>query len=141
MKTKILNLLVIATIMLSITSCSKYEEGPVISLRSKTERVANTWVIEKAYDGGEDVTDNYDEYIIQFLSNGQSSLAAIYELGNIQFEYETDGTWEFDNNKEKIIVDYENDDADGTYLILKLYEEELWLIQQGSGVELRLRPM
>ena len=125
---------------LTFASCKKYEEGPAISLRSKKERVANTWQIEKAYNNGEDVTDEYDEYTVKFTKAGDAELAALYSFGDFSFEYETDGTWAFQNNAEELAVDYENDDADRTYQILKLTEDELWVREKGGEDELHLMP-
>lgn len=120
-------------------SCKKYEEGPALSLRSKKERVANTWEIEKAYDDGEDVTDSYDQFELQLLNNGEATLAAIYTYGDFTFEAETNGDWSFENNKEELRLDFEDDDADRTYQILRLKEDELWLREKGDDVELRLK--
>lgn len=102
---------------LFFVSCKKYEEGPALSLRSKKERVANTWKIDKAYDDGEDVTENYDQFELQMLNNNEATLVAIYTYGDFTFEYETNGDWSFDNNKESLVLDFEDDDADETYQI------------------------
>lgn len=124
----------------SLVSCSKYEEGPAISLRSKKERVANTWKIDKAYRNGEDVTEDYDQYTLKLTKDGDASLAALFASGNLSFEYETDGTWKFENSKEVLNLDFEDDDADAKYQILKLKEDELWLREQGGEDELHLKP-
>ena len=37
-----------------LTDCKKYDEGPLISLRTKKARLAGDWKIEKIlYDGGD----------------------------------------------------------------------------------------
>jgi hypothetical protein len=125
---------------ITFASCKKYEEGPVISLRSKKERVANTWQIEVAYNDGEDVTEEYDEYTVKFTKDGDAELAALYSWGGFSYEYETNGTWSFMNNSEELEVDYEDDDADEVYQILKLEEDELWLRVKGEEDELHLMP-
>lgn len=127
-------------VALTFTSCKKYEDGPAVSLIPKKERVANTWQIEQAWNDGEDVTDNYDQYELQMLTDGDARLVAIYTWGDLTFEYETDGTWNFENNKEEIKLDFEDDDADNTYQILRLKETELWLREKGGEVELHLMP-
>lgn len=126
--------------IMTISSCKKYEDGPLISLRSKTERIANTWQIEKAIEDGEDITDQYDQYELQLFSDGDARLVAIYTLADFTFEYETNGTWDFSDDKEELELDMENDDADKTYQILRLKEKELWLREKGEDVELRLEP-
>ena len=122
------------------TSCKKYEEGPFISFRSKKERVANTWKIDKAYENGQETTGSYDQYRLYMSKDGDASLTSIYSTSNFTAEFETDGTWMFVNNKENIQFDYQDDDADETYQILKLKENELWLREKGGEVELRLVP-
>lgn len=123
-----------------LTSCNKYEDGPAFSLRSKTARIANTWQVDKAYEDAEDVTDQYDQYELQMFSNGDARLAALYTFGDFTFEFETDGTWEFENNAEDLALDFDNDDADRTYEILRLKEDELWLKAKGGSTELHLEP-
>jgi len=134
----IIGISVIAT--MALAACKKYEEGPVISLRSKKERVANVWQIGSAYNNGEDVSDQYEEYTVKFTKDGDAELAALYSFGDFSYEYETDGTWEFENNAENLEVDYQDDDADETYQILKLEEEALWLRVKGEEDELHLIP-
>ena len=141
MKSAIKNLSIpILALTLSITSCKKYEEGPMISLRSKKERMANTWKVVKATDDGKDITSSYDQYDLQMLTDGDASIAAIYTIGDISFEFETNGTWDFNDNKEELELDMENDKADLAYNILKLKEDELWLREKGTAVELHLEP-
>lgn len=129
-----------AAVMLSTASCSKYEEGPAISLRSKKARVANTWKIESAYRNGNDVTADYDQYQLQMTTNGDAKLVALYTSGNFTVEYETDGTWKFSDDKETLVLDFNNDDADTRYQILRLKEKELWLREEGGEDELHLVP-
>ena len=125
---------------IGLSSCSKYEDGPAFSLRSKKERIANTWRVEKAMDNGSDVTSSFDQYELEMLSDGKASLAALYTLGDLTFEFETNGTWSLENNNEDLRLDFENDAADETYEILRLKEDELWLREKGGSLELQLIP-
>ncbi|HQV52864.1 MAG: hypothetical protein IPI00_15500 [Flavobacteriales bacterium] len=131
-------LLLAFTVTLLATSCKKYDDGPMFSLRSKTERISNTWRVDKATNGGNDVTSSFDQYELQLLSNGDATLAALYSLGSLSFEFETTGTWSFEDSKEDLRLDFENDAADRTYEILRLKEDELWLQDNGGGLELHL---
>lgn len=125
--------------LIVLPSCSKYDEGPGVSLRSKKERVANTWEIEKAMRNGEDVTSDYDEYTLRTTKDGDAELAALYSSGSFSFEYETQGTWMFTDDKESLMLDFENDDADRNYQILRLAEDEMWLREIGGEDELHLK--
>ncbi len=133
-------LILVAAATLLATGCKKYEDGPFLSLRSKTERIANTWRIEEAKDNGNDVTSSFDQYELQLLQNGDATLAALYNLGDLSFEFQTSGTWSFQNKKEDLRLDFENNAADATYQILRLKEEELWLKEKGGNLELHLVP-
>lgn len=122
------------------TACNKYEDGPAFSLRTRTARVANIWVIDRAYQNGEEVTDSYEQYELALQKDGDAELAAIYQWGNFYFEGTTTGRWTFENKQENLRLDFEDDRADETYTILRLAEEELWLYDANDDLELRLRP-
>ena len=122
------------------TGCGKYEDGPDLSLRPRKERVANTWRVESATNGGEDVTGSFDQYELQMLRDGAATLAALYQIGDLSFEFQTNGTWELVNKDEDLRLDFENDAADETWEILRLKEKELWLREKDGGLELHLVP-
>lgn len=124
-----------------LSSCSKYEDGPAFSLRSKEERISNTWRVDKAMENGSDVTSSFDQYELQMLRDGAATLAALYSLGDLTFEFETTGTWTFENSSEDLRLDFENDAADRTYEIMRLKEKELWLREKGGSLELYLKPV
>lgn len=123
-----------------MTSCKKYDDGPTISLRSRSERVANNWRVDGATDNGNDVTNSFQRYEVSFTKGGDATLVAHYSFIGIDYDYSTSGTWSFESSDEKIRVDYQNDAADATYLILRLKEKELWLKQEGTNLELHLVP-
>ena len=123
-----------------ISSCKKYEDGPMVSLKSRKERVANTWVIDKALRNNEDVTKSYDNFILTLSKDGDAKLVYSSSFLGVDYSVDTDGTWEFQNKDEKIAMDFKADDADNTYTILKLKEDELWLRETGGEDELHLKP-
>lgn len=136
MKTKKILLSVLSIAVLSVTACKKYQEGPVISLHSKTERVANNWKVGQALDKGNDVTSSYTKYDLDLAKNGSASLTAKYKFLGSDYAFTTKGTWVFVSNKDKISFDFDNNDADGVYQILKLKENEMWLKSDGGTLEL-----
>lgn len=129
----------LALLPLFMASCSKYEEGPMLSLRSPSERVANTWEVEEAMANGEDVTSSFDHYELQLSKDGDVELDAEYLVFGQTFKTNTDGTWEFTNDNNNLRLDLEGDDWDITYQILKLTEKEMKLREQGEDLELTLR--
>lgn len=126
-------------LVLLLGSCKKYDEGPAISLTSRKERVANTWTIDRAIADGNDVTSDYDNYVLTLTSGGSATLVATYTVFGVNFAGQTNGTWAFQNNDEEIVLDFENDSADGTYQIRRLTEKELWIHKVGDDLELRLK--
>lgn len=139
MKTLRIQLLSLLTLAFLVSSCKKYEDGPVVSLVPKKDRVTNFWEVEKAYENGDDVTTSYEQYELDLRNDNSATLKARYEGGAGAVVFETDGTWEFQNKKADLYLDYENDEADETYIILRLTKDELWLLSKGDDVELRLR--
>ncbi|HEX8547064.1 MAG TPA: hypothetical protein VF691_08900 [Cytophagaceae bacterium] len=139
MKTnKIFLLLIVITSLFS--ACRKYDEGPAISVRSRKERIANNWKIDKAYSNGNDVTQYYTAYDLEFTKGGDAKLIANFNIGGTVFSFDSKGTWSFEDNDEKLRLDLENNLADKTYNILKLEEKELWLKTVGGEDELHLKP-
>ncbi|TXC81666.1 lipocalin family protein [Luteibaculum oceani] len=140
MKTLNKNLIYLLAFTLFAVSCSKYEDGPVVSLIPKKDRITNYWKVEKAYEDGNDVTSSYEQYELELRNDNSATLQARYSGNAGTIIFETDGTWEFQNGKSDLKLDYENDEADETYIILRLTQEELWLLSKGDDVELRLEP-
>lgn len=125
---------------LFISGCNKYDDGPAFSLRSREERIANTWRVENAMEGTNDVTSSFTQYELRLTKDHDAALTAEYTLGIITFTFETTGTWDFENNDEDLRLDFEDDAADETYEILRLKENELWLREKGDDLELHLVP-
>lgn len=125
---KICNIVVITAVFSAFMSCSKYEEGPKISLRSKEARVENTWKVEKYYKNGEDKTADFFadkiNYIETFTEDNKWSLS--YTDGD-DSELETDsGTWDFDK-EDKTLIDRNAGGSTWEELtILKLKNKEFW---------------
>jgi len=130
----------IAVLFLSLVGCSKYEEGPALSLRTKTARVTNNWKVAQALENGSDVTPDYNKFELTMTKTGSASLSAEFTFFGTKYKYTTNGKWVFVSNKEKLSFDYDNDEADAVYTILKLKENEMWMKQDGSSLELHLVP-
>jgi len=119
--------------------CQKYEDGPLISFVSKEKRISNTWIVEKAYADNVDVTNDYDQYELYLASDGTAELNANYTVFGATYVDKTNGTWNFTNDKENILINYSDDSQDAEYKILRLKEKELWLQEVGKDLELQLR--
>ena len=51
----------------------------------------------------------------------------------------TNGTWAVQNDDEELVLDFEDNAADGTYQIRRLTESQLWLHKVGDDLELHLK--
>jgi len=129
---------VVLLLLVTVAGCKKYPDGPLVSLRSKKERVANNWKVGQAFENGNDVTSDYTKYELDLTKGGEASLSAIYVVLGATFEFVTSGNWTLVSDNEKLYFDFDNNDGDATYSILKLEEDDMWLKKDGDSVELHL---
>jgi len=62
--------ILIVLILLTITGCKKYPEGPSISFKSAEKRLVNAWKFQNIARDGNDITSNYANNYIEFNSSG-----------------------------------------------------------------------
>lgn len=105
----------------SISSC-KYEEGPGISLKTKTSRLTGTWNVDKITESNGTITTPTSNYSItyQFEKDGRGTYTL--EILGINDVKKLD--WEFVDNKKKLKIAYEDGNTI-TPTILRLTDEEL----------------
>lgn len=122
---------------ITINSCKKYEEGPLLSLRSKTARVANTWKVDKYLKNGVDeTTQKYSasgdkrNYTETFTKDGVYSYSYIDDQGDSKGGA---GKWEFQNKNLEIKRSGVSGQSTETLVILKLKEKEFWFWYMDSG--------
>lgn len=116
MKIVVLSLALVG--LLGLSNCQKYADGPLISIRSKAERVANTWKIDNYKKNGNDLTSMMSGYTETFSKDGSYS----YVWGN----FDGTGKWVFQNNDSEIRLTGVTNQNDYTLVILKLEEKEFW---------------
>lgn len=109
-------------------SC-KYEEGPSISFRSRKERVANTWKLEKYMVNGIDSTLGFNNYYnaARWTFNKNGGFMYSYILPDTTVT--ANGTWAFTSGDEAINLEYitlSDTMKKQTLTILKLMEKDFW---------------
>ena len=113
------------TSMLSagLSGCGKYEEGPWMSFRSRTERVANKWKIEKWTEKGVDQTAQALLLGLtwEFTDDGKATMTVSF-MGKTESKT---GTWAFANDDLEIDITMGGDKD--SFTILKLKESEFWI--------------
>jgi hypothetical protein len=131
-KTPIFLALLALIAVTSLQSCQKYSEGPMLSVRSRKERVSNHWEVENYKINGNDLTSLYQGYNETFSKSGDYS----YEWGIL----DGTGTWNFQNNDMEIKLTGDSDQTSRTLFILKLEEKAFWYyyIKNGDKHEFHL---
>ena len=102
--------LTIVAALFFITSCSKFEDGPGISFRSKENRLIGKWKLTKWTEKGADVTATKTgdgDVFYQFDENK----SLIINVGSAQ---PTDGTWEMEETN--VIMDLQLVSEVGNYI-------------------------
>jgi len=129
----------------SFLACSKYDDGPWISLRSKQNRLVSPWKYNLVLRNGDNVMDgkvpgsiNYTESSIGFSEEGRFT-----EINTIDSAAkQQDGDWSFDEDKNILQLSFDDGSTNRNLTILKLKHEELWLKEEfGENLkEYRLVP-
>lgn len=121
--------LAVLSITFVLGSCSKYEEGPLLSLRTKKARITGEWKVDRYVDedGTESNPGTFDEAARLELTK-ENTLSM-----KIDGDEVANGTWEFTSSKEGVIFDISifglPSDA-STYQIIKLENDEMWLTEE-----------
>ncbi|MFM7682568.1 MAG: lipocalin family protein [Bacteroidota bacterium] len=121
--------LFIMLIVLSLVSCGKYEEGPGISLRTKKNRITNTWKLTKAEVNGVDQTPSPSSYSLTMTLKDDETLTANYTIFTVPIN--TSGNWAFSSDKLNLILT--DNTGSSTNNILRLTNKELKLRQIDAG--------
>lgn len=103
-------------LLLTILSCTKYEDGPVITFRGKKVRLEGTWKYQsKIYvDQNLEVTENLPATLYTYSKDGTYSEST----GN-------KGTWKFSGSVDLKITDSTN--VEVSWEIIRLSNKQLWL--------------
>jgi hypothetical protein len=110
-------------------SCSKYDDGPFFSLRTKKGRLVGEWELDKVIQNGQTQSLDSDYDIIwEFERDGD--FEQTLEYGSYSYGY--NGDWEFDNNGEELEIEI-NEYGTQTYEINRLTNNELWIEINDGG--------
>ncbi|MCC6371862.1 MAG: hypothetical protein IT236_12710 [Bacteroidia bacterium] len=117
-----------------LSSCKKYPEGPALSLRTRAERLANTWKVDNYKIDGSDFTSLVSGYKESFTKQGAYS----YDWGIL----DGSGTWVFQNSDNEVKLSGSDNQSSRTLILLQLREKTLWYyyMQNGERHELHMVP-
>lgn len=133
--------LTILFISVILFSCAKYEDGPAFSVRSKKERISNTWQIDKVLIDGIQVSSDFSRFKFDFSNDNSAIVSYLIDdelveyfgswslLEEDQFQYAVQG----DSLGIQSIIE-EN------WKIRRLKEVEFWIYNEDLNVEVQLKP-
>jgi hypothetical protein len=140
MKKKLLVLPLVALTLLTVLSaCNKYEEGPVVSFRSKYSRVVNTWKAKNIFRDALDVTAWYTDWSMDLTEDGRLLITDRDEQDSVLTQ---EGFWDLINKNEEIQFLYTKPaiaEDRMTVKILKLAKDELWYEHATDSVTWQFR--
>jgi hypothetical protein len=114
-----------STVLALMSSCKKHEDGPLISFRTRTERLSNTWEVDNYTFNGNDLTSLYTNCTETFSKGGDYS----YSCGL----FDGAGKWKFQSNDERIQLTGNDDKSNRNLKILKLEEDAFWYSTDDGG--------
>lgn len=114
-----------------ITSCKKFEDGPLIRTNTVKGAVSKKWTLDKVLINDEDKTFNYSSYVEEYRNDG---VLTISENGNFY-----QGTWELSDDK-KYVTQQIGWPYNKVY-ILRLSRNEFWysFIKNNKKYEIHLK--
>lgn len=121
----------------SVSSCSKYEEGPNFALSSKKSRLVGEWKVVKLTINGNDVDLTSYAGTASIKEDGTYKTTTTYTILGLPVPTENEGKWEFNDDKTQVILTETGQSAPTSLTILKLAAKELKLKQvSGSNVNI-----
>jgi len=110
-------------IVIALAGCSKYPDGPGVSVLSRKSRMVNHWELETATANGESWTPYFPLKEMELRDDfSQTTTFRTLNVPTI-----LDGKWEFEQKKEHLKLTFDNG-AIYTYRINKLKKDELRLV-------------
>lgn len=106
-------------------SCSKYPDGPAISLRTKANRLVNDWILTSYLVNGVEIIDNQPETKMVIDKDGTYSRHnSVNILGQLQSVFEH-GTWVFNGEKTSVLFLKDEETLPVEYSIRELRANKL----------------
>lgn len=109
----------------SVSSCSKYEEGPNFALSSKKSRLVGEWKVVKLTINGNDVDLTSYAGTASIKEDGTYKTTTTYTILGLPVPTENEGKWEFNDDKTQVILTETGQSAPTSLTILKLAAKEL----------------
>lgn len=115
--------LIVATTFLS--SCSKYDEGSKFTLLTKKSRMVNNWHLTSITQDGVSLNMSGILLDLNLMKDGSATTTLSYTVLGQTFTDVTNGTWEFNADKSKLVLTETGATVTDEYTILKLTKDEM----------------
>lgn len=115
--------LIVATTFLS--SCSKYDEGSNFTLLSKKSRMVNNWHLMSISQDGLALNMGGISLHMELMKDGSAKNTLSYTVLGQTFQDVAVGTWEFNDDKSKLVLTETGATISEEYTILKLTKDEM----------------
>tara|TARA_B100001564_G_C20566986_1_gene636485 strand:- start:602 stop:1009 length:408 start_codon:yes stop_codon:yes gene_type:complete len=123
----------LALITIISYGCSKYDDGPGFSLRTKKGRLTGEWkLVDVNYSNGQ--SPNLFDYDIIWTFERDGDFEETYEYGSYSYSFE--GEWEFEDDGEELKISRNIDNYTETFEINRLSSNELWIEVDSTEYEL-----
>ena len=122
-------------ILLNVSSCSKYEDGPMFSLKTKISRLTGVdWEVIEV--DNVDVSNGY-KMILDFDKDGDFTFTSSYPSGyGYDYDNSITGEWQWEDGKETIELDFDNGFRQDLE-IKRLTNSEFWF-EDEDNIEIEL---
>ena len=126
-------LLLAATLVtvMNFQSCSKYDDGPAFSLRTKKARLVGEWEVVKV--SGQSSNQYFGvgyTYNFEFETDGDFEISVDYSSGGQSYSYSYSGEWEWEDGKETVEITI--DGSVEEFEIKQLTNKEM-ILEDGSN--------
>jgi hypothetical protein len=128
MKTKQILLVLVAFMVVAVTGCGKYDDGPGISFMPKKARLVNKWKLEKYYINDVEQTIGTSTAIMELKKDNS------WTYSDAGSALAWTGTWAFDGNKENLLMTSTGSSTADVSKILRLKSNELWLSNTDGAI-------
>ncbi len=119
---------------LLLESCGKYEDGPGISLRSRTNRITGIWSMSNAEVGDQNITSFYSTFDISIRDDNTYSQTTALLVGGLD---NREGVWSFTDDDKIFRVEYDNA-VTLLFTIRRLTNSEFWVEFEATEADLGL---
>ncbi len=115
--------LLYVALLVTLSNCSKYEDGPTVSWKTKTQRLNGVWSVI-TIDETSIVADN--KITVVFENNGDF---LYYDTQLVNDEIHS-GNWKWGSHKKNVVIN--TPDRNSRWTITRLTDTSLWFTDEND---------